>query len=48
MAAKTYLLGVGADPQEMDWLRTFRKLFFDQKNKLPEQLGIDLTGLTAE
>jgi leucyl aminopeptidase len=43
--AKTYLLGLGADPQEMDWLRTFRKLFFDQKNKLPESLGIDLTAV---
>lgn len=43
--AKTYLLGLGKDPQEMDWLRTFRKLFFDQKSKLPEQLGIDLTAV---
>ncbi|CAN5363267.1 leucyl aminopeptidase [soil metagenome] len=43
--AKTYLLGLGADPKEMDWLRTFRKLFFEQKSKLPEQLGIDLTAV---
>lgn len=42
---KTYLLGLGADPKEMDWLRTFRKLFFEQKSKLPEQLGIDLTAV---
>lgn len=42
---KTYLLGLGADPKEMDWLRTFRKLFFEQKSKLPQQLGIDLTAV---
>ncbi|GAB4032694.1 leucyl aminopeptidase family protein [Spirosoma jeollabukense] len=42
---KTYLLGLGGDPKEMDWLRTFRKLFFEQKNKLPAQLGIDLTAV---
>lgn len=40
---KTYLLGLGDDPQPIDWLRIFRKLFFDQKNKLSEQVGIDLT-----
>ena len=45
--AKTYLLGLGADPKEMDWLRTFRKLFFDQKSKLPEHLGIDLTAVDS-
>lgn len=45
---KTYLLGLGTDPEDMDWLRTFRKLFFDQKNKLPTQLGIDLTAFAGE
>lgn len=45
---KLYLLGLGTDPQPMDWLRTFRKLFFDQKDKLPLQLGIDLNGLDGE
>ena len=29
----------------MDWLRTFRKFFFDQKSKLPAQLSIDLTAV---
>lgn len=42
---KIYLLGLGKDPQEMDWLRTFRKFFFDQKSKLPATLAIDLTTL---
>ncbi|MCX6214370.1 leucyl aminopeptidase [Spirosoma sp.] len=40
---KIYLLGLGNDPQEMDWLRTFRKFFFDQKRKLSAMLAIDLT-----
>lgn len=49
--AKTYLLGVGADPQEIDWLRAFRKLVFDQKSKLSAQVNVDLTaveGVVAE
>ena len=46
--SKTYLLGIGTKPQEIDWLRAFRKLFFDQKTKLPEQVGIDLTAFDAE
>lgn len=46
--AKTYLLGLGSNPQAMDWLKTFRKFFFDQKSKLPAQLGVDLTALGAE
>ncbi|GAB4047435.1 leucyl aminopeptidase family protein [Spirosoma litoris] len=45
---KTYLLGLGTDPQEIDWLRAFRKLFFEQKAKLSEQLSIDLTTFRAE
>ncbi|MBD2699006.1 leucyl aminopeptidase [Spirosoma sp. BT702] len=45
---KTYLLGVGADPQSMDWLRIFRKFFFDYKSKLPATLGIDLTMLPGD
>ncbi|AUD01166.1 leucyl aminopeptidase family protein [Spirosoma pollinicola] len=44
---KTYLLGIGADPMEMDWLRAFRKFFFDQKSKLPAQLAIDLTAFAG-
>lgn len=45
--SKTYLLGLGANPQEIDWLRAFRKLFFEQKAKLSEQLGIDLAAVDA-
>lgn len=40
---RTYLLGLGTNPQVMDWLRTFRKLTFSQKGKLSNQIGIDLT-----
>ncbi len=46
--AKTYLLGMGTDPQAMDWLRVFRKFFFDQKSKLPAQIGIDLTAFGSD
>ena len=41
---KIYLLGIGEKPEVIDWLKTFRKFFFDQKAKLSAQLGIDLTG----
>ncbi|MFD2935840.1 leucyl aminopeptidase family protein [Spirosoma flavum] len=44
---KTYLLGLGTDPQEMDWLRSFRKFFFDHKTKLPAQLGIELSAFNG-
>ena len=40
---KTYLLGLGENPKEMDWLRTFRKFFFDQRKKPPAQFSIDLS-----
>ena len=40
---RTYLLGLGTNPQAMDWLRTFRKLFFAQKSKLPNQISVDLS-----
>jgi len=39
---KTYLLGLGKNPQAMDWLRAFRKLIFDQKARLAEQVRVDL------
>ena len=45
---KTYLLGIGANPQEMDWLRAFRKFFVDYKSKLPAQLSIDLTASSGD
>ena len=40
---RTFLLGLGTDPQAIDWLRTFRKLFFNQKSKLSNQVAIDLS-----
>lgn len=45
--SKTYLLGVGKDPQTMQYLKTVRKFFFNQKDKLPTQLGIDLTAVDS-
>ncbi len=45
---KTYLLGLGSDPQSINWLRTFRKFFFGQKSKLPAQISIDLTSFGSE
>lgn len=45
---RTFLLGLGADPQAMDWLRTFRKLFFDQKSRLSIQVGIDLSAFDGQ
>lgn len=40
---RTYLLGFGTNPQAMDWLRILRKLFFSQKSKLSNRVGIDLS-----
>lgn len=45
---KTYLLGLGTDPQATNWLKTVRKFFFDQKMKLPAQLSVDLTSFGSE
>jgi leucyl aminopeptidase len=39
---KTYLLGMGKDPQTNDWFRVFRKFFFDQKARLPLNVTVDL------
>ncbi|GAB3729641.1 leucyl aminopeptidase family protein [Spirosoma lituiforme] len=47
LGQKTTLLGLGSDPRQMDWLKTFRKFFFDQKSKLPAQLTIDLTAVDS-
>ncbi|WP_461089119.1 leucyl aminopeptidase family protein [Spirosoma gilvum] len=46
--AKTYLLGLGTEPKAMDWLRVFRKFFFDQKAKLPARVAIDLTQVDGD
>ena len=40
---RTFLLGLGTDPQAMTWLRTFRKLFFSQKSRLSNRVAIDLS-----
>ena len=45
---KTYLLGLGDSPQPINWLKTFRKFFFDQKAKLPTRFGVDLTGFDSD
>ncbi|AQG82185.1 leucyl aminopeptidase family protein [Spirosoma montaniterrae] len=44
---KTYLLGLGTDPQAIDWLKTFRKFVFDHKAKLSATVSVDLTGFDA-
>ena len=41
--ATTWLVGLGSSPQEMDWLKTVRKFFFDRRQSLPTQLVLDLT-----
>ena len=45
---RTYLLGLGKKPQPMDWLRAFRKLFFNQKGKITHQIGIDLLAFDGQ
>lgn len=45
---KTYLLGLGEKPGSLEWLKAFRKLFFNQKNKLPAQVAVDLTNFDGE
>lgn len=45
---KTYLLGLGKAPGISEWLRAFRELFFKQKGRLPQQVAIDLSGITAD
>ncbi|KAB7731692.1 leucyl aminopeptidase [Rudanella paleaurantiibacter] len=39
---KTYLIGLGKTPGINEWFRTFRKFFYDQKNRLPQHVGVDL------
>ena len=40
---RTFLLGLGTDPQPMVWLRILRKLFFDHRKKLSNQISVDLS-----
>lgn len=39
------LLGLGKSPVPMDWLKAFRKLFFSEKDKWPEEVLVDLRGV---
>ncbi|WP_338877107.1 leucyl aminopeptidase [Spirosoma sp. SC4-14] len=45
---RTYLLGLGTNPGAIDWLNAFRKFFFTQKNRLSEQVDVNLSGFSAE
>ncbi len=45
---RTYLLGLGTDPQAINWLQTFRKLFFSQKNLFPNEVTIDLSAFEGQ
>jgi leucyl aminopeptidase len=45
---RTYLLGLGKEPQSADWLRSFRKFFFSAKSRLPNELGVDVSGFSAD
>ncbi len=42
---RVFLLGLGEKPGSMDYLKAFRKLFFDRKAKLPASVAVDLTTL---
>ncbi len=46
--SRIMLLGLGEEPTAFDWLRAFRKLFFGQKSKLPNQVSVDLRGTDAD
>jgi leucyl aminopeptidase len=39
---RIYLLGLGKNPNQADYIKVFRSLFFNQKKKLPNQVAIDL------
>jgi leucyl aminopeptidase len=45
---RTYLLGLGCEPQMTDWLKAFRLLFFKQKERLSNQTTVDLTSFSGE
>ncbi|MBC8153460.1 MAG: leucyl aminopeptidase [Bacteroidetes bacterium] len=45
---KVYLLGLGEKPGSLAWLKAFRKLFFNQKNKLPTRVSVDLNGVDGD
>lgn len=45
---KTYLVGMGKDPQVNDWFRVFRRFFFDQKARLPKHVAVDFRTFGAE
>jgi leucyl aminopeptidase len=39
---KIYLLGLGKDPKQADFIKVFRSFFFNQKKKLPDFVSLDL------
>ncbi|QIP14569.1 leucyl aminopeptidase [Spirosoma aureum] len=45
---RTYLLGLGEKPESIDWLKAFRKLFFTQKDRLPQQVSVAMTAFDGE
>lgn len=45
---KIYLLGLGKQPTAIACLRAFRDLFFRQKTRLSQTVGVDLAGFDAE
>lgn len=40
---RIYLLGLGKNPNQADYIKVFRSLFFNHKQKLPNTVAIDLT-----
>ncbi|RAJ97913.1 leucyl aminopeptidase [Larkinella arboricola] len=45
---KVYLLGLGKQPTAIVWLRAFRDLFFRQKARLSQTVGVDLSGFDTD
>ncbi len=41
-AERIYLLGLGKNPNQADYIKSFRSFFFNQKKKLPSNIAIDL------
>lgn len=39
---KAYLLGIGKNPGEMEWLRCIREFFVKHKNRLPQHVTLNL------
>lgn len=39
---KVYLLGLGKDPKQADFIKVFRSFFYNSKKKLPKNIGLKL------